>query len=177
MTSRGPLAERLGFGIRARWLAHVHAPRLDADLADGVRPSASPAHQLRADHLHRARVRRRIAYALNRAAADASRPVRHLTPQAPLSRMAIRCCREQLLALATSVATLENPRTQGLAIASQLAFDGRGPLFFQPERRGELDRLANTIQAADAALRVSAHFDEPLPDFGWADRVTSNRAT
>jgi hypothetical protein len=91
--------------------------------------------------------------------------------------MAIRCCREQLLALATSVATLENPRTQGLAIASQLAFDGRGPLFFQPERRGELDRLANTIQAADAALRVSAHFDEPLPDFGWADRVTSNRAT
>jgi hypothetical protein len=85
--------------------------------------------------------------------------------------MAIRCCREQLLALAASVATHENPRTQGLAIASQLAFDGRGALFFQPETRGELDRLANMIQAAEAALRVSAAFDERMPDLRSADRV------
>jgi hypothetical protein len=169
MTSPGPLAER----ISARWLAFVQAYRLDAELANGFRPSASPAHQLRADRLHRARVRRRIAYALSRAVADARRPVRNRTAQAPLSRMAIRCCDEQLLALATSVATLENPRTQGLAIASQLAFDGGGPLFFQFEKRGDLECLANTIQAADAALRVSAYFDEPVSAFGAADRVAA----
>ena len=87
--------------------------------------------------------------------------------------MEIRCCREQLLALATSVATIENPRTQGLAIASQLAFDGRGALFFQPEARGELERLANTIQVAEAALRVSADFDELVSAVGAADRVAA----
>jgi hypothetical protein len=87
--------------------------------------------------------------------------------------MAVRCCGEQLLALATSVATLENPRTQGLAIASQLAFDGRGPLFFQPEARRELERLANTIQSADAALRVCAEFDQPVSASGAADRVAA----
>jgi hypothetical protein len=159
--------------IDARWRAFVYAYRLDAQLADGFRPSATPAHQLRADRLHRARVRRRIARALNRAVADARRPVRYETAQAPMNGMGIRCCHEQLLALATSVATLENPRTQGLAIASQLAFDGRGALFFQPETRGELERLANTIQAADAALRVSADFDEPVPALGAADRVAA----
>lgn len=172
MTSPTLLVER----ISARWLAFVQAYRLDAELAEGLRPSASPAHQLRADRLHRARVRRRIASALNRAVADASRPVRYRSPQVPLSRMEIRCCREQLLALATSVATVENPRTQGLAIASQLAFDGCGPLFFQPETLGGLERLANTIQAADAALRVSADFDKPVSALGAADRIAPFRA-
>jgi hypothetical protein len=166
MTSPGALAGRFGLRNRRdrillipRVLAVVRAPTLDADLAAGVRSSATLAHQLRADHLTRARVRRRIATALYRAVADASRPVRHGTPQAPLSREAIRCCHRELRALATSVATLENPRTQGLAIASQLAFDGRGPLFFQPGQRGAIERLANTIQAAEAALRVSAEFE------------------
>lgn len=177
MTSTGAPRGRLGPGNRRartllvpRFLAFVQAPSLDAELANGIRPSATLAHQLRADHLTRARVRRRIATALYRAVADASRPVRHGTPQAPLSREAIRCCHRELRALATSVATLENPRTQGLAIASQLAFDGRGPLFFQPGQRGAIERLANTVQAADAALRVSAEFERVrAPTFGPAD--------
>jgi hypothetical protein len=50
-------------------------------------------------------------------------------------------------------------RTLDVCLLSQLAFDGRGPLFFQPGQRGAIERLANTVQAADASLRVSAEFE------------------
>jgi hypothetical protein len=117
------------------------------------------AHQLRADHLRRIRVRRRIATALNRAVDEANCPVRHGTPQAPLCRKAVRCCCNEIRDLAAEVATMENPRTQGVAIAFQLAFDGGGPLFFRPDATDGTERLANTIQAAHGALRVSADFE------------------
>jgi hypothetical protein len=171
MTSPDALAGQLGLGNRRarislfhRVLAVVRAPTLDADLAAGIRPWATPVHQLRADHLKRARVRQRIAFALNRAVADASRPVRYGTVEAALSREAIFCCRRELRSLATSIGTHENLPARGLAIAFQLAFDGGGALYFQPETRDAVARLANTVRAARAALGVSAEFDEsPVP--------------
>jgi hypothetical protein len=141
--------------IVPRLLAALEAPKLDAELAAGIRPSVSAAHQARADHLLRHRVRHRVASALNRAVDDASRPARRWTPQAPLSREAVRGCGGQIRELADLVATLDSPRTQGVAIASQLAFDGRGPLFFQPGRPDGVERLANTLNSAQMALRVS----------------------
>ena len=139
-----------------RLLAFFHAPTLDEELAAGIRPSASPAHQLRADHLLERRVRRRIATALNRAVRDASRPVLRGTSQAPLCRDGVRHCSGEIRELATLVATMENPRPRGVAIAFQLAFDGRGALFFQPDTCDGVERLANTLHAAHTALRVSA---------------------
>ena len=167
MTSPGALAARLGLGYRQRvlliprLLAVVRAPTLDADLAAGIRPSATLVHQLRADHLKQARVRQRLACALSRAVTDASRPVRQGTVEVPRSREAIRSCQRELRALATAVATLENPRVQGVAIAFRLAYDGGGALYFQHETRDSVERLANTVQAALAALDVAAEFDEP----------------
>jgi hypothetical protein len=142
-----------------RLLAFVQAPRLDTDLCAGVRPSASRAHRLRADHLRRRRVRRVIATALRRAVEDAHQPVRPRTAQAPLNREGIRRCQREILALADLVSTLESPRAQGIAIAFQLAFDGCGPLFFQPGTSDGTERLANTVEAAHRALRVSADFE------------------
>jgi HAMP domain-containing protein len=54
---------------------------------------------------------------------------------------------------------MEKARTQGIAIAIQLAFDGGAALFFQPDSPNAVDRLANTVHAAHAALRVSGDFD------------------
>jgi hypothetical protein len=139
-----------------RLLAVLQAPNLDAELAAGIRPSASPAHQARADHLLQCRVRRRIATALNRAVDDASRPVRRRTAQVPLSREAIQHCGGEVRELANLVATLESPGIRGVAIAFQLAFDGRGALFFQPGTPDAVERLANTLHTARRALRVSA---------------------
>jgi hypothetical protein len=79
----------------------------------------------------------------------------------PLSREAVRRCQQELQALAASIVALEKPRVQGIAIASDLAFDGGSALYFQPITGDPTDRLANTIQAACTALQVSPRFDEP----------------
>jgi hypothetical protein len=164
MTSPDPLAERLGSASRLSTVvlalrARVQAPHLDSDLAAGIWPSASAAHLARADRITRPRARRRIRAALNRAIGDAFAPQRRLTSEAPLSRAAIRNCREELSRLAETVVATENPRVQGVAIAHQLAFDGRGALFFQRGDKRSVERLANTIRAAQSALRVSGDFD------------------
>jgi hypothetical protein len=164
MTSLDPLAEQVG---TASWLrtrvtrlrALVNGPSLDSDLAMGVRPSASAAHLARADLITRPRTRRRIGAALNRAIQKAHAPQRRVTSEAPLSVEAIRACHDELSGLAETVVTAENPRVQGVAIAHQLAFDGTGPLFFQPNKKRDVERLANTIWAAQRALRVSSEFD------------------
>jgi hypothetical protein len=84
--------------------------------------------------------------------------------EVPLSREAILCCRRELRSLATSIATDENLPARGLANAFQLAFGGRGALYFQPESRDGVAHLANTVRATHAALGVSAEFDQsPLP--------------
>ena len=155
--SRWITRQKLTAGARIR--AIVEGPRLDSELAEGVSPSASPVHLARADAITRPQSRRRIAAALNRAIEESFAPARRLTPQAPLSGTAIRACREQLITLARRIVTTENPRVQAVAIASQLAFDGRGALFFQPKQEPGPDRLANTIRAALSALRVSGEFD------------------
>jgi hypothetical protein len=74
--------------------------------------------------------------------------------------LAIDRCHRELRALATAIATLDGPRVQGVAIAFQLAFDGGGPLFLQPGARDGHESLANVIESAHAALRVSAEFDD-----------------
>jgi hypothetical protein len=166
MSSPDPLAEQVGTAARLRAaVTRLHAliqgPSLDADLAAGVRPSASAAHLARADRITQPRNRRRIADALYRALRSAEAPRGQVTAEAPLSVPAILACRDELKGLAEAIVTTENPRVQGVAIARQLAFDGRGALFFQrnqnPERREE--RLINTIQAAQCALSVSSEFD------------------
>jgi hypothetical protein len=98
---------------------------------------------------------------LERAVEDVGNPVHHVTAQAPLDREAVRFCQRQIRTLATLVSTMDNPRIQGIAIAFQLAFDGGGAMFFHPDRPNGIERLANTVQAAQSALTVSADFDEP----------------
>ena len=166
MTSPDAHAGRLGLGgfrpgagLVPRLLSVVHAPALDADLAEGVRPSTSPAHRLRAEHLRRPRVRRRISHALARAVVEADRERPRATAQVPLDSEAILGCKGDLRALAKAVADLDDPRTQGLAIAFLLAFDGAGALFRQPSRNAQ-DRLGSSVRAALASLRVSAQFDQ-----------------
>jgi hypothetical protein len=148
--------------IKLRALAH--GPSLDADLAMGIRPSASAEHLARADLITRPWTRRRIQAALNTAIERAAAPRRRVTAEAPVSANAILECRDQLIMLANAVVAAENPRVQGIAIARQLAFDGRGALFFQPKnRKRAVERLKNTIEAALRALSVSSEFDFTSP--------------
>jgi hypothetical protein len=104
-----------------------------------------------------------VARALRSAIAAAERPPDpgRLDSKVPVDAGAVQACRDDVLALAETLATIERPPARGVAIARQLVFDGRSPLLLQapPHREGADRRLACTLYAAQRALEVSADFD------------------
>jgi hypothetical protein len=78
----------------------------------------------------------------------------------PVDCGAVRVCKDAVLSLADTLGTIERPPARGVAIARQLVFDGSSPLFLQaPDRKGNAQRLASTLYAAQRALEVAADFD------------------
>lgn len=147
------------------WLwALLAGPRFEAELAEGIRPTTSICHAAYADRITTPRACRRVAGALLRAvdAAERRSPA-CLSSRVPIDRGAVRACRDQLLALADTLASVERPPVRGVAIARQLVHDGCSPLFLQaPDRRKGADRrLACTLDTAQRALEVSGDFDRP----------------
>jgi hypothetical protein len=106
------------------------------------------------------RIRRRIAGALENAVHEAHRPVSRRSVIAPYSYRAIRDSHRELRALARVIATEQNLPARGLAIAYQLCFDGRSALYFQPDCPDRVERLANKVQTARNAMRVSIDFEK-----------------
>jgi hypothetical protein len=147
----------------ARLWAFLAGARYDAELADGISPTKSICHAARAGRITRRRACHRVAEALNGAVDAAERPSNSscLAAKAPIDFRAIRACRDEVLSLADSLDTIELPPARGVAIARQLVFDGRSPLFLQaPDRRaGNARRLADTLNTVQRALEVSADFD------------------
>jgi hypothetical protein len=170
MASPGSLAGGLARELRgaprkplhARLWAILDGPRYDAELAAGISPTKSIYHGARADRITTRRACRTVAQALRRAAKAAEQPPpNHLSSQVPVDSGAVRLCRDEVLSLAETLATSERPSARGVAIARQLVFDGRSPLFFQSpdHRKGSDRRLASTLYAAQRALEVAADFD------------------
>src|SRR5262245_23177605 len=171
MASPGSLAgglrrELRGAGrkaVLARLWTLLAGPRYDAELADGISPVKSIGHAARAGRITTRRACRRVAQALRRAVAAAEGPQNPncLDTKVPVDSGAVRACKDEVLSLADTLATIERPPARGVAIARQLVFDGRSPLFLQApaHRKGSDRRLASTLSAAQRALKVSAEFD------------------
>jgi hypothetical protein len=176
MASPGSLAGHLPPDLRGApgrcflaWLcAFLAGPRYDAELADGISPATSIGLSARAARITTRRACRRVAQALRGAVEAAERPPDpgRLESSVPVDVGAVQVCREDVLALAQRLATMGWPPARGVAIARQLVFDGRSPLFLQAphHRQGGDRRLASTLHAAQRALEVSADFDS-LPGF------------
>jgi hypothetical protein len=166
VASTGSLAAKVRpSGPGRRLVAHLWAflagPSLDFDLADGVSPSASLSLSIRAHRITRPRARLNLALALRSAIDAAGQPIRPMSARIPVDADAVLSCQAELRALAESIATIEQPRARGVAIARQLAFDGRSPIFLQPPLAGNggREKLTSTLQAARRSLEVSADFD------------------
>jgi hypothetical protein len=171
MASPGSLAGRLPPDLHGApgkrflaWLcAFLAGPRYDAELADGISPATSIRLGARAARITTRRACRRVAQALRGAVDAAERPPDpgRLESRVPVDVGAVQGCRDDVLALAERLATIGEPRARGVAIARQLVFDGRSPLFLQAphHREGGDRRLASTVDAAQRALEVSADFD------------------
>lgn len=101
-----------------------------------------PRLALRAAQLARPARRAALAAALRDA-----RSCTRAGPQAPVDTDSVRACSSELTDLSRAL-TGSAPRVRGVAIARVLLTDGCSPLY----RRGETDRLRNTLRTARSAL-------------------------
>ena len=158
--------------LHARLWAFLEGPRYDAELAAGLSPTKSIYHGARADRITTRRACRTVAQALRGAVEAAESPPDpgYLHSRVPVDPGAIQVCSDDVLALADTLATIERPPARGVAIARQLVFDARSPLFLQSpdHRKGSDRRLASALYAAQRALEVSGDFD-------WTCRLSTDR--
>jgi hypothetical protein len=144
-----------------RLLGRCLAPRLDRQLADGVRPEVSAVLAARAMVLTSVRYRRGLAASLRRMLAASVTPQTRPRPMAasrsagaarqphvPLRRDRIAGSASELDELARSLAGQSPVPAQGVAMVSQLLADGGGPLY----RAGARDDLDAIIERAAQAL-------------------------
>jgi len=148
-------------GIWLRCTTCWRARELDRRLAAGADPMQSDELSLRAGQLGSSRSRRRIACALRGAVALAERDAYPVTLAAPpIRRAAVGASGGILLEIAERLLSGEPVGVQGVAIASQLIEDIRGPLYRDDAARPlsvaafealvELDRGLRTISASDS---------------------------
>jgi hypothetical protein len=146
-------------GMWLRCATRCRARELDRQLAAGADPMQSDALSLRVGQLGSARSRRRIACALRGAVALAERDAYPVMGAPPIRRSAVRASGGLLLEIAERLLNREPVGVRGVAIASRLIEDRRGPLYRDDAARpltvtsfealAALDRGLRTISASD----------------------------
>jgi hypothetical protein len=126
---RHPEIARAGPWLRAR--VFVGRVRLDRALARGADPAGSRELALRAEQLQRPKVRERIAKAIDRLTAlSFDDPRRHIGPaMLPFRYQRVRPNLDGFAELTEALRTAGPHSVKGLAMASTLLEDGRGPLY------------------------------------------------
>jgi hypothetical protein len=146
-------------GVWLRCTTRWRGRGLDRQLAAGADPMQSDQLSLRVGQLGSCRSRRRIACALRGAVALAE-PEAYPVMAAPrIQHAAVRASGGLLLEIAERLLSCEPVGVRGVAIASQLIEDRRGPLYRDDAARPltvtalealvELDRGLRTISASD----------------------------
>jgi hypothetical protein len=154
--SRGLVLGGIWLRCATRWRAHD----LDRQLAAGADPMHSDQLSLRVGQLGSSRSRRRIACALRGAVAWAERdayPVMVAAP--PIQRPAVRANGGLLLEIAERLLSCEPVGVRGVAIASQLIEDRRGPLYRDDAARPLTVTAFEALAALGRGLRTSSASD------------------
>jgi hypothetical protein len=116
--------------LRDRLVARLRTDRLDAELAEGAQPDASPALALRAHELIGPSMRRGLARQIRRLVRDAmSGKVWVVAEVAPRRREVVEAA-DDLEALARRLTAPEPVSARGVAVVRRLLTDGTGPLYF-----------------------------------------------
>lgn len=141
---------RAGPWLRAR--VFLSRLRLDRALARGADPTASPELALRAEQLQRPRGRERIAKGIDQIVEIAFDERReHVGPaMLPFRRQRVKPNLELFEELASALRRAGPHSVQGLAMASTLLEDGRGPLYASDPAENLGEVLDATISELDA---------------------------
>lgn len=147
-------------GIWLRCTTRRRARDLDRQLAAGADPMQSDQLSLRVGQLGSSRSRRRIARALRGAVTLAERDAYPLMMAAPpIQRAAVRASSGLLLEIAERLLSREPVGIRGLAIASQLIEDRRGPLYRDNAARPLTVTAFEALVALDRGLRTISSSD------------------
>ncbi len=143
---------RAGPWLRVRVL--LSRLKLDRELARGVDPTASPELALRAEQLQRPKVRERIARGMDRLTTLAfADPGRQVGPaMLPFRYQRVKPNLELFGELAEALRSAGPHAVQGLAMASTLLEDGRGPLYASDPPEKLEDALDATISKLKAEV-------------------------
>jgi hypothetical protein len=129
---------------------------LDERLASGAAPAAGPELELRTRQLLSTSERDRIATGIEQSVAQAASQWPPAPAQfVPLGSPRIRECAPELLTIARRLRDGDPIDVRGVAMASQLLYDGAGPLY--RDGRGDLlDRARSVRLALDVSTPVEA---------------------
>jgi hypothetical protein len=129
---RRPFAVLRRLALRS-WVV-VTRWRLDADLAAGADPGATPMLQLRAEQITRPRYRRRLALSLLRLSNEArARPKPGFSAAIPVRRDQIAESRKTLVFVARALLFAEEVDARGVAMVRRLLADGGSPVYTAAE--------------------------------------------
>ena len=131
----------------------LNSARLDADLAAGVAPEASSLHAARARRLVTPRSRHASAANWEHLLLSSRKPTRGLSGRVPIRRERVNRAEPEIRELITALRATGPIPSRGVAIATNLLTDGRGPVY-NPKTP---DNLRATV-----ALAVE-HLDPTLP--------------
>jgi hypothetical protein len=107
----------------------LNAARLDADLAAGTAPEASPLHAARARRLVTPRIRHTSAANWEHLLLTSREPTRGLSGRAPIRRERVKRAEPEIRKLITALRATGPVPSRGVAIATNLLTDGRGPIY------------------------------------------------
>jgi hypothetical protein len=143
--------------LRVRARVWLNRRVLDAQLADGADPTGSEELRLRARQLRNPKERARLADSVGRLITTAERRNQSgvIRPQDAFGPSEVIASRELLGALARRLRDPRFDSPQGLAMASILLRDSRGPLSLERRPRTFEDALRGALSALDAS-RVGA---------------------
>lgn len=146
-------------------MLRLDAARLDADLASGVPPETSPLHAARASRLVTPRIRQASAANWEHLLLISREPRRGLSGRVPICRERVQHAEPEIRELITALRAPGPVPARGVAIATNLLTDGRGPIY-NPKAAGELtSAVALAVQCLDPALPLF----QPSSDLSIAD--------
>jgi hypothetical protein len=139
---------------RDRLTARLRRTRLDAQLAEGVAPTAGASLALRAEALGHSRFRTMLGEGIRHVLDEARNPRRTLWAPVPVHRKAVLATAPELDELARRLLSPGPLAARGVAQVRLLLVDGSSPLYFS---RADVDLRAAVTRA----------LEDLNPSFGW----------
>jgi hypothetical protein len=136
-------------------VVRLHGPCLDAELAAGVPPELSARHAARARWLVAPRTRQVLADGWERLLVSARGTTGGLSNRTPIRRQRIRGAEPEIRELIRALRANGPMPARGIAVASKLLTDGRGPVYNNSAREDIKDTLALALAHLDASLPLT----------------------